>query len=97
MPRRASSAPLLGLARDSLAGGVAGGVALHRQLYGQVRELVLSGRLAPGARLPSSRGLARDLGCGRNAVVAAYDQVRGAHVLTEYGVEHGLPRTGVAH
>jgi len=75
MPRRASSAPLLGLARDSLAGGVAGGVALHRQLYGQVRELVLSGRLAPGARLPSSRGLARDLGCARNTVIAAYDQL----------------------
>ncbi len=50
-------------------------MALHRQLYGQVRELVLSGRLAPGARLPSSRGLARDLGCARNTVVAAYDQL----------------------
>jgi GntR family transcriptional regulator/MocR family aminotransferase len=48
---------------------------LHRQLYDQVRELVLSGRLAPGARLPSSRGLARDLGCGRNTVVMAYDQL----------------------
>ena len=48
---------------------------LHRQLYGRVRELVLSGRLAPGARLPSSRGLARDLGCARNTVVAAYDQL----------------------
>ncbi len=79
MPRQASSAPLLGLDRDSLAGGVAGGVAagaaLHRQLYGQVRELVLSGRLAPGARVPSSRGLARDIGCARNTVVAAYDQL----------------------
>ena len=71
MPRQASSAPLLGLARDSLAEGA----VLHRQLYGRVRELVLSGRLAPGTRLPSSRGLARDLGCARNTVVAAYDQL----------------------
>ncbi len=71
MPRQASSAPLLSLTLDSLAGGA----ALHRQLYDHVRELVLSGRLAPGARLPSSRGLARDLGCGRNTVVAAYDQL----------------------
>jgi len=71
MPRQASSAPLLGLAHSFQAGGG----ALHRQIYDHVRELVLNGRLAPGARLPSSRGLARDLGCGRNAVVAAYDQL----------------------
>jgi GntR family transcriptional regulator/MocR family aminotransferase len=71
MPRQASSAPLLSLARASLAEGA----VLHRQLYGRVRELVLSGRLAPGTRLPSSRGLARDLGCARNTVVAAYDQL----------------------
>jgi len=71
MPRQASSAPLLSLARGSLAGGS----VLHRQLYDHVRELVLSGRLTPGGRLPSSRGLARDLGCSRNTVVAAYDQL----------------------
>jgi GntR family transcriptional regulator/MocR family aminotransferase len=71
MSRRASSAPLLDLALDPSAAGA----ALHRQLYDRVRDLVLSGRLAPGARLPSSRGLARDLGCGRNTVVAAYDQL----------------------
>ena len=95
MPRQASSAPLLGLAHGSLAGAGAGAGALHRQLYDHVRELVLSGRLAPGTRLPSSRGLARDLGCGRNAVVAAYDQLlsegylEGRHGSGTYG-----PRSG---
>ncbi len=75
MPRQASSAPLLSLARAFLARSSAGGAALHRQLYDHVRELVLSGRLTPGGRLPSSRGLARDLGCSRNTVLAAYDQL----------------------
>ena len=48
---------------------------LHRQLYDQLRELVLSGRLAPGSRLPSSRSLAGELGCSRNTVVMAFDQL----------------------
>ncbi len=26
---------------------------LHRQIYDQIRDLILSGRLAPGIRLPS--------------------------------------------
>lgn len=71
MPRQRSSAPLLSLTRDPGPDGA----ALHRQLYDRVRELVLGGGLAPGARLPSSRGLARELGCARNTVVAAYDQL----------------------
>ena len=48
---------------------------LHRQLYDQVREIILSGRLAPGARLPSSRALTRDLAVSRNTVVTAFEQL----------------------
>ncbi len=48
---------------------------LHRQIYDQIRDLILSGRLAPGIRLPSSRSLAQDLGVSRNTVIAAYDQL----------------------
>ena len=48
---------------------------LHRQLYGQLRELILAGRLPAGARLPSSRMLAADFGVSRNTVVGAYDQL----------------------
>ena len=48
-------------------------VPMIRQLYSRVREQILSGRLHPGARLPSSRDLARSLKISRNVVLEAYD------------------------
>jgi GntR family transcriptional regulator/MocR family aminotransferase len=49
--------------------------ALHRQVYRELARLILSGRLAPGSRLPSSRELARELGVARNTVLSALDQL----------------------
>ncbi len=46
--------------------------ALHRQLYSRLREAVLSGRLAAGTRLPSTRALAAELGVSRNTVTGAF-------------------------
>jgi GntR family transcriptional regulator/MocR family aminotransferase len=40
-----------------------------------LREAVVSGRLAPGALLPSTRALAVDLGLSRATVVDAYEQL----------------------
>lgn len=40
-----------------------------------LREAIRSGRLAPGARLPSTRALAVELGTSRGTVTAAYDQL----------------------
>jgi GntR family transcriptional regulator/MocR family aminotransferase len=40
-----------------------------------LREAVRTGRLAPGARLPSSRSLAADLGIARNTVADAYAEL----------------------
>ena len=48
---------------------------LHHQLYTSLREAILTGRLAPGSRLPATRALAADLGVGRNTVLSAYDQL----------------------
>lgn len=48
---------------------------LYRQLYDGLRSAILEGRLASGARLPSSRLLAADLGVGRNTVLSAYEQL----------------------
>lgn len=62
--------PLLALALDRSAAA-----SLQQQLYDQVREVILAGGLAPGTRLPSSRGLASELGCSRNTVVSAFDQL----------------------
>ena len=50
-------------------------VPLHRQLYDGLREAILSGRLRPGARLPSTRVLAADVGASRNTVLAAFGQL----------------------
>jgi GntR family transcriptional regulator/MocR family aminotransferase len=40
-----------------------------------LRDAVRSGRLSPGARLPSTRALAAELGLARGTVSAAYDQL----------------------
>jgi GntR family transcriptional regulator / MocR family aminotransferase len=50
--------------------------SLQEQIYSQIRSLILSGRLAKCARLPSSRDMARDLGVSRNTVLYAYDLLR---------------------
>ncbi|WP_181784888.1 GntR family transcriptional regulator, partial [Pseudonocardia pini] len=44
-------------------------------LTAALREAVDSGRLPPGARLPSSRSLAADLGLARNTVADAYAEL----------------------
>ena len=46
---------------------------LTAQLVGQMRDAIRMGRIAPGARLPSSRRLSEQLGIGRNTVVRAYE------------------------
>jgi GntR family transcriptional regulator / MocR family aminotransferase len=60
------------------------GVDLHLEPSGSrvrlgletaLREAVRAGRLRPGARLPSSRVLATDLGIARNTVVEVYSQL----------------------
>ena len=48
---------------------------LNERLYRGARQAILDGRLAPGARLPSSRELAASLGISRNVVIMAFDQL----------------------
>ena len=48
---------------------------LRAQLEDQLRDAVRGGRLGPGAALPSSRALARELGLSRGVVVEAYAQL----------------------
>ncbi|HMA15052.1 MAG TPA: PLP-dependent aminotransferase family protein [Kiloniellaceae bacterium] len=61
---------MLALALDRAAAA-----PLQQQLYDQLRAVILAGGLAPGTRLPSSRSLAAELGCSRNTVVTAFDQL----------------------
>ena len=48
---------------------------IYRQIFGRIREAILSGQLAAGTRLPSSRTLSGALRVSRNSVVAAYEQL----------------------
>ncbi len=81
MSRRSASAPPVPVhvERD-------GGELLHRQVYRELVQLILSGRLRPGARLPSSRMLADELGVARNTVLLALEQLLSeGYVETRHG------------
>jgi len=78
---RAVAMPALGLDRAS-------DVPLHRQLYEALRQAILEGRLRPGARLPSTRALAVELGSSRNTVLAAVEH------LTDEGYLEGRVGAG---
>ncbi len=51
--------------------------AVYRRVYQRIRSEILSGRLAPGARLPSSRTLASELAVARGTVVTAFQMLAG--------------------
>jgi len=51
------------------------GLPLRKRIYEAVRDAIVAGVLPPGARLPSSRDLARDLNMSRNTVVSAIDDL----------------------
>jgi GntR family transcriptional regulator/MocR family aminotransferase len=52
-----------------------GDLPLYEQLERSFRGAIRDGRLQAGARLPSSRGLAAELGISRGVVTSAYDQL----------------------
>ena len=69
--KRGPASPVVQLAVDPESA-----TPLYRQVYEGLRDAMLSGRLARGARLPSTRALATDLGVARNTVLLAFDQLR---------------------
>jgi len=83
MVKRAGGALLLAVAIDP-----ASPRPIATQLYMELRELMLSGAIAAGARLPASRTLARDLGISRTTVIDAFDRLT-AEGLVEARVGSG--------
>ena len=59
-----------------------GELTLGEQLVGSIREAIRSGRLPAGTALPSSRGLAGELGVSRGLVTEAYGQLAAEGYLT---------------
>src|SRR6266850_3243718 len=62
-----------------------GGLPVYRQVYRRIRSEILSGRLAAGARLPSSRTLAAELGIARGSVVTAFQMLAGEGYTSSAG------------
>ncbi|MEO3944381.1 PLP-dependent aminotransferase family protein [Gorillibacterium sp. CAU 1737] len=50
--------------------------SLSRQLFFQIKDLILEGKLNAGELLPSSRFLAKELGISRSTVTEAYDMLQ---------------------
>src|SRR5207302_3879401 len=67
---------------------------LFRQVYEGLRRGILDGTLAPGVRLPATRGLADELGVSRNTVLNAYEQLLAEGYLEgKVGSGTYVPRT----
>jgi GntR family transcriptional regulator/MocR family aminotransferase len=74
-----------------------GGGSLTRRLEHALRDAVHDGRLRPGAALPSSRGLARELGVSRGVVGAAYAQLGAeGYLVVRQGATVRVADVGVA-
>src|SRR3954463_9075817 len=58
------------------------GTRLGAQIEGTLRDAIRSGQLRPGAGVPSTRDLARQLGVSRRIVVDAYAQLAAEGYLT---------------
>ena len=69
------------------------GVPMSRQVYEQVKALILRGDLKAEEKLPSSRTLGKDLGIARHTVLEAYEQLLAEGYLE---ARHGSG-TRVAH
>jgi len=76
---------------------------LQQQLFDQLRDLIVSGRLLPGARMPSSRMMAEQFAISRMTVLLTYERLVAEGCLetrpangTFVAHRRGFPRPGVA-
>jgi GntR family transcriptional regulator / MocR family aminotransferase len=71
-----------------------GEAPLHEQIERSIREDIRAGRLAAGARLPSTRGLAAELGVSRGVVSEAYGQLAAeGYLLASQGAPTRVARS----
>ncbi|MEW5954620.1 MAG: winged helix-turn-helix domain-containing protein, partial [Bacillota bacterium] len=74
---------ILGIAIDKR-----NGIPLFRQVYTQMREMILEGKIKAGQRMPSTRELAAVLGVSRNVILEVYS------LLTAEGYLEGRQGSG---
>ncbi len=58
---------------------------VYEQVREQIRRMVASGTLQPGARLPTIRQLAADLGLAKGTIERAYELLEGDAVIERHG------------
>ena len=92
-PESDATIALLSVALDR-----ATGQPLVRQLYGALRDLILTRRIAAGARLPSTRKLSRDLDVSRTVTLDAFSQLTAEGFLeTRRGSGHYVAELSLIH
>lgn len=67
--------PLAELVLASLGTTMNADLPAHRRIFELIRQAILSHQLQGGSKLPSSRALSAEIGCARNTVIAAYEQL----------------------
>ena len=67
--------PLSELVLESLESNLNADLPAHRRIFELIRQAILSHQLQGGSKLPSSRNLASEIGCSRNTIIAAYEQL----------------------
>ncbi len=61
----------------------------YRQIYNQIRDMILNGSLQNGGKLPSERLFAQKLGVHRNTVVRAYSELKAdGYIDSRQGIGH---------
>lgn len=59
-------------------------IPLYIQISSQIKNLIFSGKLVKGSRLPSERQLADNLNVHRNTVIRAYSELKGEDLISSY-------------
>lgn len=72
-------------------------LTLYRQVYQRIRSEILSGRLAAGTRLPSTRTLASELAVARGTVVAAFQMLAGEGYTVSVGARGTIVNLALPH
>jgi GntR family transcriptional regulator/MocR family aminotransferase len=74
-----------------------GTTPIQHQIYRRLRDAIETGTVAAGARLPSSRALAAQLGIARGTVDAAYARLAGEGYIQPRGAAGTVVAAGLAY
>lgn len=72
------------------------GISLSRQIYTQIKNLILGGNLREYDKLPSSRELSKELNVSRNTILEAYNQLIAEGYLQGYQGSKTIVAAGIA-